>query len=523
MTDTNDSIPEGWENAYPTLADDALDATNDDLNETELAKLDQQALADESAFDTDDAPQPHAVTIRTPQELAAASNEAKRQRDAQAAAASFDDDEDPFEALAAEVDEGAFLKTGADESTTKDEGKAKRRRRAAKRKREPQAPLLERARRGIDRDRGTGLADKSFYARDFKDTNAGLAVSAATTTGELMYGVILQAIATIIAYPMLRAGVWLKHWGREPVLKSEYSQLVLGGKGILRLYGKWCTMLGDMLGRTVERVKAQRRLTLQANNLQGLDARGVVRTIREAIPEATTAKPKTDASIEAKVERIATSGYTEEDKQLLDVANELDPTKGTEIELVAAGTPFDMGEHDEESSTPSTNALDGREPKANTHEQISEETIEQELGITDTTPTTHEPVGAKRDDEADTASKNETAQGNGDHEEPRPPAPDLIQLAGRGAEPKRGDAPLPSPAGTSPEPNPFELPDLEPASESVATSDETTGAEQVKEAGGGTGQAVQGVDATNATSVEHAEESAPIVFHRRPVRRRHAA
>ncbi|KAA8832024.1 hypothetical protein EMO89_00400 [Bifidobacterium tissieri] len=445
----NTTAPEDWESAFPTLDDAALDATTDDVDETELAALDRAARTGAfDAFDVDDAPQPHDVTVRTPEELAAASNEAKAQRDAKnAAREAYEQAADPFEALAAEVDEGMFLTRKPDDATTGNTD-AKRSARRSKRERKPKQSLLERARMGRDRDRGDMLQDRSFYMRDFGETQAGVAVTAATTTGELLYGYMLQIISTVIAYPAYRAGWWLKHWGREPILKSEYNQFVLGGKSVLRLYGKWLTMLGDMLSRTVDRVKAQRRATLEAHNLAGLDARGVVRTISQAIPVQPTNTPTAkDGKQPAKP---GEAGLTDDDKQMLDIAADLDPATSNNIELVKPGTPFTM--NDDETETDATPAADTTEADAGEEATHTHDTHEPQEAEPDTTTATHEPHTM----EADEAQHHDNAQTRATKDDHGTPTNTQDTAAA---------------STTSREPNPFELPALEPSASGEADTE----------------------------------------------------
>lgn len=453
VNDNNTTAPDDWESMFPTLDDAALDSTTpDEVDEQELTELDRAARTGAlDMFGADDAPQPHDVRIRMPEELAAASNEAKAKRDAQAAAAaaasSFN--ADPFEELAAEVDEGMFLvkKTETDDSITADDA-TKRSARQAKRERGPKQSLLERARMGRDRDRGDLLQDRSFYMRDFGETQAGVAVQAATTTGELLYGYMLQVISTVIAYPAYRAGWWLKHWGREPILKSEYNQFVLGGKSVLRLYGKWLTMLGDMLSRTVDRVKAQRRATLEAHNLTGLDARGVVRTISQAIPVQVPADTTTKKNGKQPDAKPGEAGLTEDDKQMLDIAADLDSGTGNDVELVKPGTPFTMNDDEPEADTTTHEADEGGETN-HSDDADHEPQHEPQEAEPHTAPATDEPRTA--DDEgknAHPARPTDDDHGTTDDHDMITQAPST----------RRAD----TTAAPGREANPFELPPLEP-------------------------------------------------------------
>lgn len=369
MNQATTPVPDDWESAYPIDASLDVSGADDDLDS--LARLDELARGETQRV-ADPAPLTSVTEVRSPAELAGQSNKAKQERDAAREAERAARNADPFEALADEIDEGAFLpvKDGTDEPTAEPAtGKHGRRRK------EKKAPLLERARVGRVKDRDGTVRGASYMMRDFDETSAGIATNAALTTGQLVYGYVLEATSTIIAVVLYRLGWWLKHAGREPVFRENYSQVILGLKGVARLYGKWLTGIGDMLHRTVNRTKSQRKATLERANLDNLDADELRRTLSEAgaaaAQTATQAASRVGRKVAEQVERssialpfdltkpddgkpdglstadnaaakVAVAGLTEEDKQLLAVADELDPT-GKDPELVAAGTPFDYG------------------------------------------------------------------------------------------------------------------------------------------------------------------------------------
>ncbi|OXN00426.1 hypothetical protein [Bifidobacterium vansinderenii] len=427
-------VPDDWESAYPIDASLDVSGADDDLDS--LAKLDELARGETQRV-ADPAPLTGVTEVRSPAELAARSNKAKEERDAAREAERAARAADPFEALADEIDEGTFLpvKNASDEPTSEPvKGKHGRKRR------EKKAPLLDRARVGKVRDRDNTVRGASYMMRDFDETNAGIVTNAALTTGQLVYGYVLEATSTIIALVLYRVGWWLKHAGREPVFRENYSQIVLGLKGVARLYGKWLTGIADMLHRTVNRTKEQRKATLERANLDNLDADELRKTISEAgaaaAQSATQAASKVGRKVAEQVERsnislpfdltkpddekheatsaadsaaarVAVAGLTEEDKQLLAVADELDPT-GKEPELVAAGTPFDYGTTDEEpddaTPVPEPEPHDTK-PETATHNEPLPEVEPQPApaalpDVTDEEPaSTTDPLPLGKDDE----------------------------------------------------------------------------------------------------------------------------